>query len=130
MIPSEEWRALCERFSRTHSGWLIRLWVVNTGNLEAGLGEDADRAMRDLTLSEITVEQHGKRTDMIIITRDGDSHSDHIIRGVESISMEHDGDGNESGLRIDSDDQQTTLLRFRVPADPQTLDGLKPDAAS
>lgn len=126
IIPYEQWRKLCERFSRSHRGWLICLWVVDTGNLESGLAEDSNKAIRDLELGEITLERHGERIDMVIIARDDEVHADHIIRGVESVCVEHDADGVESGLRIDSEDQRSTLVRFRVPANPESLDGVAP----
>nr|WP_305793018.1 DUF5335 family protein [Sedimenticola hydrogenitrophicus] len=125
-IPHEQWRNLCEGFSRTHRGWLICLWVVDTGNLEAGLTDATEKAIRDLELGEIIVERHGQRTDMVVIARDDQTHADHIIRGVVAVSVERDTDGRTNGLRIDSDDNKTALVRFRVPANSESLDGLAP----
>jgi hypothetical protein len=105
---------------------LICLWVVDTGNLEAGLADATDKAIRDLELGEIIVERHGQRTDMVVIARDDQTHADHIIRGVVSVSVERDTDGRTNGLRIDSDDNKTALVRFRVPANSESLDGLAP----
>lgn len=123
-IPRQQWRPLCDEFSRGHRGWLVCIWVVDTGNLESGLDEDADNTIRDLELGEITLESHGDRMDMVIIARDRKVHADHFVRGIESIHLEHDADGIEIGLRVDDEDQQTTLMRFRAPASPESLDGM------
>lgn len=126
MIPSDQWQVFCDEFSRSHRGWLIRIWVVDTVSLEAGSAETFDMAVRDLELAEVSLEHHGERFDLVIMARDGETHTDHLVRGVSAVMQEHDVDGNPSGLRIDSSGGQTTLVRFRVPARPETLDGLAP----
>jgi hypothetical protein len=130
LIPSEQWQDFCQTFSRAHRGWLIRMWVANTASLQAGASENADMVIRDLALQEIASETRGDRTDLVILTRDQDSHVDHSIREIVSITLERDADGAETGLLIESADARSALLRFRTPARPETLDGLAPGETS
>lgn len=124
IIPSRQWQPFCDRFSRTHRAWLIRLWVIDTHKLEAGLEDDSHMAIRDLQLGEITLEQHGERTDMAVMVREDGTHTSHLVKAIESMSVETDADGNESGLRVDNAAGRTTLMRFRTSTDPASLDGL------
>lgn len=126
LIPSEQWQDFCQTFSRAHRGWLIRMWVANQATLQAGASENADIVIRDLALQEIATETRGDRTDLVLLTRDQESHVDHPIRDIVSITLERDADGTETGLLIESADARSTLLRFRTPARPETLDGLAP----
>lgn len=126
IIPRGHWQDFCQTFSRAHQGWLIRMWVADTASLQAGASENTDMMIRDLALHEIAAETRGDRTDLVILTRDQDSHVDHPIREIVSIMLERDTDGTEMGLLIESADAQSTLLRFRTPARPETLDGLAP----
>ena len=125
-IPSEQWQDFCQTFSRAHRGWLIRMWVANPASLQAGASENTGMMIRDLALHEIAAETRGDRTDLVILARDQDSHVDHPIREIVSIMLERDAEGTETGLLIESADARSTLLRFRAPARPETLDGLAP----
>jgi hypothetical protein len=132
IIPREQWQRFCADFSRKYRGWLVRLWVLDTVNLEAGSDENASMAVRDLALWEIATERHGDRIDLVVMTRDdeAESHVDHPVRDVDALMVERDEEGVENGLLINSTDAKSTLIRFRVPAAPETLDGLGPGETS
>jgi hypothetical protein len=118
IVPPERWKSFCETFSHEHQGWLVRLWVVNSVTLEAGSAETVDMAIRDLELSSITVETSRDATDVHITTGNVGAHADHHVEKLSALMQEHDADGEPSGLRFDSADGQTTLLRFRPPVEP------------
>jgi hypothetical protein len=126
IVPSEQWQAFCATFSRSHRGWLVRLWEFHTANLEAGSADTHEIAVRDLELLEITTEQRQQHIDLRILLRDADKQVEKVIEYILSIMQERDTDGTVNGLRIDSADERSTLLRFRVPARPETVDGLAP----
>lgn len=122
IIPKEQWQHYCDSFEREHRGWLMRIWVVDTGKLEAGLDDDTDMIVRDHVLEEMALEEHSGRTEIAIIVRKGESHTSHLVRRIASLSVETDAEGKDSGLRIDTAEGRTTLLRFRKPVDPKSPD--------
>ena len=126
IVPSEQWQTFCEAFSRSHRGWLVRLWEFPTASLEAGTADAHDITVRDRELQELATRPSGQHIDLLIRLRDGNAPSEKSIQHILSIMQERDTEGRVSGLRIDSADAQSTLLRFRVPARPETVDGLAP----
>ena len=48
----------------------------------------------------------------------------HVIHAVTRIYVERTDDGADAALAIESVDGTTTLLRFRVAALPETVDGI------
>jgi hypothetical protein len=123
-----QWDSYFEMFSRTHRGWLVRMWVVNTVSLESGMLDNTAMVIRDLALWDISTVHLDDRVDLVVMTGDSErrSHSDHPIAHIESIKIERDPDGEETGLLITTADMQTTVLRLRVPSAPETADGLAP----
>lgn len=117
ILPNDQWRAYCDSFEQEHRGWLMRIWAVDTGKLEAGLDDDTDMLVRDLALEEMAFEIEDGAVEITIVLRKHGSRASHPVRPVESLSVETDADGNDSGLRIDTAAGRTTLLRFRSPAD-------------
>jgi hypothetical protein len=121
ILPSEQWMTFCEGFSRSHRGWLVRLWEVDTASLEAGLDQNRDALIRDLSLWELAAEQDDRYIDLDIVLRKAHSRIAHRVRQVVSISLERDADKHVSGLRIDTEEGQSRLLRFRIPARPKQV---------
>lgn len=127
-IPRQEWPSFFANFSQSRRGWLVRLWVVETVGLESGMLDNSCMLIRDLALSDVTLSEHDDGVDLAIATRDPQSstHSTHPVRQVESLMLERDQDGEASGLIINTADMQTTVMRFRNPAPPESVDGLAP----
>jgi hypothetical protein len=50
--------------------------------------------------------------------------ADHIINRPVRVALEETEEGAHKGLRIDAENGETTLLRFRSPAFPETVDGV------
>jgi hypothetical protein len=118
-IPREDWVTILDSFSRQHEGWLVNVEVVTDG-----LG--AHREIREKSLIGVSADLKSRGTDTIsIITGDrSDDHVNHIINRPVRVALEETEEGAHKGLRIDAENGQTTLLRFRSPALPETVDGL------
>jgi hypothetical protein len=118
-IPREDWVTILDSFSRQHEGWLVNVEVVTDG-----LG--AHREIREKSLIGVSADLKSRGTDTIsIITGDrSDDHVNHIISRPVRVALEETEEGAHKGLRIDAENGQTTLLRFRSPALPETVDGL------
>ena len=118
-IPREDWVTILDRFSRQHERWLVNVEVVTDG-----LG--AHREIRDKSLIGVSADLKGPGTDTIsIITGDrSDDHVNHIINRPTRVALEQTEEGAHKGLRIEAENGETTLLRFRSPALPETVDGV------
>ncbi len=70
------------------------------------------------------LKSRGSNTISIIAGDRSDDHVNHIINGATRIALEETGEGAHKGLRIEAADGATTLLLFRSPALPETVDGV------
>jgi hypothetical protein len=118
-IPRAEWAAFLDSFSRQHARWLITLEVLTP---ELG----AHREARDKPLAGISEDRkHGDTASIAISAGDlPEDHVTHVIHRPSRIAMEQTDEGAHKGLRIESEDGQTTLVLFRSPALPETVDGM------
>ena len=118
-IPRTEWPAFLDIFSRQHEGWLTTVEVVTNG-----LG--VHRQVRDKPLTGISEDRKRGDTSSIAISAGElpEDHVTHVIRRPSRIAMEQTDQGAHKGLRIESEDGETTLVRFRSPALPETVDGM------
>jgi hypothetical protein len=118
-IPREDWVTFLDSFSRQHERWLVNVEVVTDG-----LG--AHREIREKSLIGVSADLKSRGTDTIsIITGDrSDDHVNHIVNRPTRVALEETEEGAHKGLRIDAENGETTLLRFRSPALPETVDGV------
>jgi hypothetical protein len=118
-IPRADWVTFLDSFSRQHERWLVNVEVVTDG-----LG--AHREIRDKSLIGVSADLKGRGTDTIsIITGDrSDDHVNHIINRPTRVALEQTEEGAHKGLRIEAENGETTLLRFRSPTLPETVDGV------
>lgn len=118
-IPREQWATFLDAFSRQHERWLVTVEVVADG-----LG--AHREVRDKSLVGVSADLKGRGSNTIsIIAGDRpDDHLNHIINAPTRVALEETEEGAHKGLRIDAENDQTTLLLFRSPALPETVDGV------
>jgi hypothetical protein len=118
VIPREEWLRALNGFTRCHDGWLVSLDIIppqgtpqrEFENLPL-LGVSTDRLDHDGTLA-------------ISVSRSRSEHLTHIVHSVERLSIERTAAGADAALWIDAQDGTRTVLRFRVAALPETVDGL------
>jgi hypothetical protein len=118
-IPREQWMTFLDSFSRQHEGWLVNVEVVTDG-----LG--AHRELREKRLIGVSADlkSHDSSTISIIAGDRSDDHVNHIINGPTRVALEETEEGAHKGLRIEAADGETTLLLFRSPASPETVDGI------
>jgi hypothetical protein len=118
-IPREDWVTFLDSFSRQHERWLVTIEVVTDS-----LG--AHREVRDKRLIGVSADLKSRGPDAIsIIAGDrSDDHVNHIVNGPTRLALEETEEGAHKGLRIDAEDGATTLLLFRSPALPETVDGV------
>ncbi|SRR6266511_4025024 len=117
-IPREQWVTFLDSFSRQHEGWLVNVEVVTDG-----LG--AHREVREKRLIGVSADlKNGSNAISIIAGDRSDDHVNHIINGPTRIALEETEEGAHKGLRIEAADGGTTLLLFRSPASPETVDGV------
>jgi Family of unknown function (DUF5335) len=117
-IPRADWAAWLSGFTASHRDWLVSVDVLNpefgaqpqVSNLPL-LGVSAERVNYDDTVA-------------VTVGRSPREHLSHLVHRVTSIAVERTEKGAEAALQIVSADGTTTLLRFRSPALPETVDGM------
>jgi hypothetical protein len=118
-IPRIGWAPFLDAFSRQHEGWLTTIEVVTSG-----LG--AHREVRDKPLTGITEDR--KRGDAASISVSAgerpEDHVTHVIERPSRVALELTEEGAHKGLRIESENGEMTLVLFRAPALPETVDGI------
>jgi hypothetical protein len=70
------------------------------------------------------LKSHGIDTISIIAGDRSDDHVNHIINRPSRVALEETEEGAHKGLRIDAEDGQMTLVLFRSPTLPETVDGV------
>jgi uncharacterized protein DUF5335 len=118
-IPREEWKDFLDRFSRVHENWLVNVEVVGR---ELGDQEES----HDVPLEGVSFEPKGSEAGRIDIMVGGapDHHANHAVEAPRRLHLLRDDQGADQALEIEDEDGTTTLLTFRVPARPETLDGV------
>lgn len=117
-IPRDEWVAFFDSFSRQHDGWLSTVEVLSS---EIG----AQVESRDQALIGITADVKDKGEDVISILVGGKSdHIAHIIHAPSHVRLKETEEGAHEALHIESKHGPTTLLRFRSPVLPESVDGV------
>jgi uncharacterized protein DUF5335 len=117
-IPREEWVQRLNEFTAMHEGWLVSLDVLGP-KIGAQpeirhlplLGVAADRIDRDGTIT-------------VSVARSATEHLGHIVHAVTRICVERSDEGADAALQVESADGTRTILRFRVAALPETVDGI------
>jgi len=122
-IPSAEWVEFCERFSDQHHGWLVQVSRLPTR--EAGHDNPAATPLMGgyLPLTGVTIRTSGEATAVVVTAGGDDEGGSLVVDDVVALFSQRVGDAHQ-GLRIDSADATSTLVRFRAAAVPDSLDGL------
>lgn len=117
-VPRDAWVSTFDEFTRVHRGWLVSIEVLN-----ADLG--AQSAIEDLPLLGISADRLGEDgTIAISVAGAGREHLTHFIQAVARMYREQTPEGADIALEIESADGTRTILRFRVAARPETVDGI------
>lgn len=127
-IPPAQWRTFADEFSRQHRGWLVTVEVTDTRLLELDARQAeivSDVLARDLALQEIVVDEVDGASQFRIVVGEEPDRLVHRARRPLGVRFEMTGDGAHQGLRIDDADGTTVRVRFRTPAHPEALDGIR-----
>ena len=118
-IPTQEWTAFCDGFSRRYQGWLVRLSV-----LDPKLGAQVEAV--DLPLQGIVADPRGLGIAISLGERPDDV--EHSVRRPQRVWVELAGerDEAEAALEIESADGTRAILEFRGAVLPESVDGLAP----
>ena len=118
-IPPEEWHSFFNGFSRQHAGWLITLAVTQSNQKST--------EVRGRRLEDISSDHLGNEIYLTVARNDGWQVASRI-RGPARVVFHRDLKGAHEGLDIKSADGTLTSIRFRVTAQPETLDGVLADS--
>jgi hypothetical protein len=104
-----------DAFTAAHTGWLVSLDVLDS---EIG----AQREVDNLPLLGVSAE--GGSAITISAGRSADEHVTHTIHTPSRVQLERRDDGADVALQIESADGSRAILRVRVPAVPEMVDGV------
>lgn len=117
-IPRRAWAERLNQFSAVHDGWLVSVDV-----LSPDIG--AQRQIDNLPLLGISADRLDHDGSVAIsVARSGGGHLTHVIREVSRIYVERTDAGADAALQIESGDGIKTIIRLRVAALPETVDGV------
>ena len=117
-IPREAWTSTLDAFTATHAGWLVSLDV-----LDPAIG--AQPEIDDLPLLGVSADRAGAEAAITISAgRPDTGHISHSIHAPLRVHIERREDGADVALQIESADGAKSILRFRVAALPETVDGV------
>lgn len=127
-VPAELWGLCCTEFGLAHQGWLADVALVETARLNTmrrGI-ESRWRVLRhDAPLRRVVVEPQAEGSMLLVLTGRGAAlHLDRLLAVSRLFILEEDG--AHRGMRIDGAGGDSMLIWFRVPAVPETLDGIVP----
>ena len=106
-IRREDWTEFLDEFSREHQGRQVDLevdGVEDGGQIEA----------REVPLQGISADVRGQTHDIsIVVGEEQRPGLTHIIPGARSLRVEQTPSGNQSALRIEARNGETTVLKLR-----------------
>lgn len=124
-IAQDQWPAFCRDFSLQHHGWLVATSVIepeSPPSPDGGEGPHTHLTARDLPFSELRALPNGRG--LTLLLGDGNRHVHESISDATSLHALETAEGAHAGLRIDKRTGGSLLLNFRVPARPESLDGM------
>lgn len=118
-IPREQWKDFCDEFSKQHEGWLVSVELV-----DETAEPNHEVIASELPLWGVTVDELPDQTEVHIIAGDQPRHVTHVITDPAAIAFEQDEQGGHTGLRIDTQEGPSLLVRFRTAAVPESVDAI------
>lgn len=117
-IPSDQWPGFYREFTQQHRGWLVTITVTTD---KSGRRETL---VHDAVLQGLSRERPGPTGELVISLGGETTHLSHRVQAPARLTLEATPDGAHKGLYVESGDGQTTLIEFRAPARPESLDGM------
>jgi hypothetical protein len=114
-VPRADWARTLAAFTAVHDGL-----VVSVDLLGPDIGSQP--IISNLPLLGVSAGQD----DAIVISAASSptDHVTHIVRAVTRLYIERTDDGADVALGLPSTDGTETILRFRIVALPETVDGI------
>ncbi len=117
LVPRSEWFLFFEEFSRRHAGWLVTVRV-----LHPKFGSQVEA--RDLALEGIVSPADASGPISIHVGASASSNLEHEIPRPQQVWVELSEAGAEEALGVVSEDGTRTIVEFRAPSLPETVDGI------
>ncbi len=117
-IPRWAWAERLNQFSAVHDGWLVSVDVLSP---DLGAQQQVDN-LPLLGISADRLDHDGSVA--ISVARSGGGHFTHIIHEVKRVYVERTDAGADAALQIESGERVKTIIRLRVAALPETVDGV------
>ena len=121
-VPAAEWGHFLKSFSIQHSGWIVNVFTVSAEKKYQRIFHVIGRQLRHMRIDwncrrpEVQISLAGQGGDLLI----------HRVPDPTRLVLKQDSEGAHEGLDVTSADGSVTRVRFRVPARPETLDGVLP----
>jgi len=128
VIPRDAWQAFGKHFTRHHRGWLVNVEATNTRALNNRPDEAKARGrplFTDAALRNVSFGRRGRSIEFRVRIGAGPNSVLYRIPEPVEVRFATTDEGAHQGLRVDAADGTTTLIEFRTPAYPETLDGLR-----
>ncbi len=113
-IPPPSWGDFLEGFSHRHHGWRVDLLVRDDD------GSGSELIAADAPLREIALEPPDE---VDISFGGGERPLTKVLRGVHRVLLDTTPDGADRELAVEGDYGAETVVRIRVPASPEIVDG-------
>lgn len=117
-IPSDQWPGFCREFTRQHRGWLVTVALAARGSAER------ETLVHDAVLQGLSRERRGPHTALVVSVGTAENHMSHRIPAPAHLTLEEAPDGAHKGLRIVSNNGDESMIEFRAPTRPGSLDGI------
>ncbi len=115
-VRSDRWSQALSEWSAMHEDWLVSVDV-----LSPALG--AQLEVDELPLVGVVAgPQNGGR--VTITAKSGVAQITHTVQSPARIWLERADNGADVALQIESADGTKTIVRFKTPALPETVDGM------
>jgi hypothetical protein len=116
VVPQAEWGAFFDSFSRVHAGWLCTMEVL-------GESIGAQVETQGMRLAGVSADVGHDAPKIYLTMEQGDAHLTHVVSSPRQVRLKLTAEGADEALEIDGGDLRT-LLTFRVPVLPETVDGV------
>jgi hypothetical protein len=125
-IPLDEWSEFCQEFSVQHRGWLATVGLSDTQAVDLKpLDPPLEIIAQHLSFEGLELKlRNGPERKLSVTMGEQQWRMTHVVHEPLRIWVEQSEQGAHRGLRVDNARGKSMLLRFRVPAVPETLDGL------
>lgn len=116
-LERKDWSRALDEFSAIHEGWLVSLDI-----LSAEIG--AQPEITNLPLVGVTFEPANGGTMTVTAAASASAQITHPIPSPVRAWIERNDVGADIAFDVESADGTKTILRFKTPALPETVDGV------